>query len=120
MLTHIQIQFGLSRLIRGTARMFVVTSAVALAIICSVIGFEVTTVNAGSDDEVAGQVLNRMRKSDRLPAVPAFRPNTTNQAFEVKVPHVRSHDPKLAEGCEPLVSFLASSRLSRIAGRCVT
>ena len=82
-------------------------------------GFEMSDLIAQPDDFSSGQTVNRTLKSDRLPPAPAFHPNVINQ-FSEAPPRQTNVNSKLPVGCEALVSPIASPRLARIAGRCVS
>jgi hypothetical protein len=67
---------------------------------------------------IAGEMVNRNGKSDRLPLVPALHPLPVKQP--VKIEALRTPRRGLAEGCESLASSLSHSSLANIAGRCLS
>ena len=73
----------------------------------TVIGFEaVATARPSAGSSV--EIVNRMRKGDRLPLV------------QTNVPRAPANESRLPEGCDPLVSPLTHSHLARIARGCVS
>jgi hypothetical protein len=94
--------------------------SVLLAIVSVVIGIEVSVATASSGTAPSVEIMNRARKGDRLPLVPALHRNAVNRPLEVKVLRIPAHDPGLAEGCESLASPLAHSEFAHSAGRCLS
>jgi hypothetical protein len=93
--------------------------SVLLAIVSIVIGIEVSVATASSGTGPSVEIMNRARKGDRLPLVPAFHRNAVKGPLEVNVLRIPAPDQGLAEGCESLASPLAHSPLAHIAGRCL-
>jgi len=87
-----------------------------LAMLSAVILLQASMTTAFSGVEPSTTV-NRTHKGDRLPANTAF--HALDQHFETGGPSSLFTD-KLADGCEALVSPLASLSLSRIPRRCVS
>jgi|RhiMethySRZTD1v2_1073278.scaffolds.fasta_scaffold1198992_1 hypothetical protein len=84
---------------------------VILAAISAVIGLDGIATARPDAGSSSMEIVNRTRKGDRLPQV------------QITVPRVadhHSHDSRLPDGCEPLVSSLTHSHLARVAGRCVS
>lgn len=92
----------------------------ALTVLSIIVGFEGSIATARSSSEPSSEIVNRTRKGDRLPLVPAFRLNAVDKSGEISVPRTPALELKLADGCEPLVSPLAHAGLARVAGRCVS
>jgi len=93
--------------------------SVPLAIVSVVIGIEVSVATASSGTAPSVEIMDRARKGDRLPLVPALHRNDVNRPPEIKVLRISAHDQDLAEGCESLASPLARSPAADIAGRCL-
>ena len=83
-------------------------------------GFGMSDLTARSDVYRSGQTVNRTLKGDRLPLALALHPNAVNQSREAYPTGETTSDSKLPEGCEALISPIASPQLARIAGRCVS
>ena len=114
------IQSGLPRSMSSGTQILVSGLGVSLAIVLIIIGFDATVATARSRLEPSGQIINRTQKGDRLPLLSTSHPNAMSQHLKIKAPRAPTLDSKLADGCEPIVSFLAHSALARIAGRCVS
>jgi hypothetical protein len=70
---------------------------------------------------IAGEMVNRNGKSDRLPlVVPALHPLPVKQPVKIEALRTSPRDQELAEGCESLASSLSRSSLANIAGRCLS
>jgi hypothetical protein len=98
--------------------------AVALGLF--VIGLELSATTAWSGPDRASQRINphqvnRTLKGDRLPLIAEkTRKNAVNGPLEIPVPRVPAAKQELPDGCEPIVSAIAQSPLSRIPGRCLS
>ena len=57
-----------------------------------------------------------MRKGDRLPLISS----TTSEQIEIVVPRAIVAAPELLEGCEPVISSIVNSPLTRVAGSCLS
>jgi len=88
----------------------------ALAIFAMFIGLEAMVATSSAGPQLAEQTINRTLKGDR--AAPAF--SSQNRRPEIKNDRTRVIKPKLADGCESLVSPAADARLAQVAGRCVS
>jgi len=97
-----------------------------LLIACSLVGAIISmlaSIKAAAAIVESGVVpsretINRARKGDRLPLVPASDQNPANWPVEVNIR--RSVQQSLPDGCEALASPLARSAVAHIAGRCVS
>jgi hypothetical protein len=69
---------------------------------------------------IAGEMVNRNGKSDRLPLVPALHSLPVKQPVKIEALRTPRRDQELAEGCESLASSLSHSSLADIAGRCLS
>jgi hypothetical protein len=88
-------------------------SAILTSAILSIISrSEVAVARARSilPEQPSVQIVNRAGKGDRL-----FTRHGVRQ-----IEFAPALDVKLADGCEPLVSPLASARLAKVAARCVS
>jgi hypothetical protein len=90
--------------------------AAALALVLLVVGFKVLVTPAWPADDLIPQnltpTINRALKGDRLAS------NRTNDLARSPVRKLSGTAQKLPEGCEPVVSPVAASPLSRIARTC--
>lgn len=120
MLTHTPIRSSLSRSMPGRAWFSAGGIGVALVIFSAIIGLELSVATAHSGGAISRETVNRTQKGDRLPLVTAFHRDAVNQLLEIKVQHAPNPELKLADGCEALVSALAHSPWSNVAGRCVS
>jgi hypothetical protein len=118
MLPQTPLRTGLST--GRVAQYFIGGCSVLLAIVSNVIGIEVSVVTAWSGAAPSVEIVNRARKGERLPLVPAFHRNAVNLQLEVKVPRTPAVGEGLPDGCESLASSLAYSPLAHIAGRCLS
>jgi hypothetical protein len=82
------------------------------------IGLEVSATTAPALNKEAVTV-DRTLKGDRLVVNQINRRNAVNGPVEIKTPRAPVK-PELPEGCEPVVSAIGQSPLSRIPGRCVS
>jgi hypothetical protein len=89
----------------------IVVGALGVALLLAWIMMGVSVAAADSVADSHGVPLNRVLKGDRMPLAPSY------PARQIDIPEV---DSKLANGCEPVVSFLADRHLVHIAGRCVS
>ena len=71
-------------------------------------------------DGAPRQVVNRMKKGDRLLEAPAFQLTVVKKPRDVITPRPPVVDLKLPVGCDTFVSFMADDRLARIAARCLS
>ncbi len=94
--------------------------SVLLATVSIVIGIEVSVATASSATATSVKIINRARKGDRLPLVPALHQNPVSRPAEASLPRIPAPDQALADGCESLASPLAHSPLAQIAGRCLS
>jgi hypothetical protein len=94
--------------------------SVLLATVSIVIGIEVSVAAASSGAAPSMEIIDRARKGDRLPVVPALHRNPVNRPPEVNLSRIPAPDQGLADGCESLASPLAHSPLAQIAGRCLS
>ena len=97
---------------------------VAVAAGFFVIGLELSATNAWSVMDPAALAVkhqvDRSLKGDRLPLLPeSARKNAVNGPVEIQPPRTPARQ-ELLDGCEPIVSAIAQSPLSRVAGRCVS
>jgi hypothetical protein len=83
-----------------------------IAILSIMIRLEVSaaTVRSTLSDQPPVQIVNRTGKGDRQ--------HSAHEVRQIEFERTPAPDLKLADGCEPLVSPLASARL--VAGRCVS
>ena len=66
-------------------------------------------------------MVDRALKGDRLPLIPEnARKNAVNGPVEAPAPRVPAVKQELPDGCEPIVSAIAQSPLSRVPGRCLS
>ena len=114
------IQSGLPRSMSSRTQILVSGLGVSLAIVAVIVGLDATVATARSRLEPSVQIVNRMQKGDRLPPLSNSHLNAVSQRLKINAPRTPTLDSKLADGCEPIVSFLAHSELARIAGRCVS
>ena len=114
------IQSGLPHSISNRAQILVCGLGVGLAIVSIIMGLNASVATARSSVEPSGQIVDRMQKGDRLPLLSKSHLNAVSQRLKINAPRARTLDSKLADGCDPIVSFLAHSELARIAGRCVS
>jgi hypothetical protein len=68
---------------------------------------------------IAGEMVNRNGKGDRLALVPALHPLPAKQPMKIETLRTLRYQ-ELAEGCESLASSLSRSSLANIAGRCLS
>jgi hypothetical protein len=91
-----------------------------------VIGLELSATNAWSGVDsmtprTKAQQVDRSLKGDRLPLVPeSARKNAVNGPTEIQPRRAPPARQELLDGCEPIVSTIAQSPLSRVAGRCLS
>jgi hypothetical protein len=120
MLPQTPLRSGLSSSTRRGLQYLVGGCIVLLATVSIVIGIEVSVATASSATEPSVEVINRARKGNRLPLVPALHENPGSRLLEVNFPRIPAADRGLADGCEPLASPLAHSPLAQITGRCLS
>ena len=95
--------------------------SVLLATLSVVIGIEVSVATASPGAVSSMEIVDRARKGNRLPLVPALHQNPVNRPpEEVNLPRIPAPDRGLADGCESLASPLTHSPLAQIAGRCLS
>ena len=114
------IQSGLPRSMSSRTQILVCGLGVGLAIVSIIMGLNASVATARSSVEPSGQIVDRTQKGDRLPLLSKSHLNAVSQRLKINAPRARTLDSKLADGCEPIVSFLAHPELARIAGRCVS
>jgi hypothetical protein len=91
------------------------------AVACFLIGLEVSATTAAPSAGQASLTINRTLKSDRMPLVPAIARKAVNGPAETNAPTgTAAPQPRLLDGCEPMVSAIGQSALAQIAGRCVS
>jgi hypothetical protein len=95
-------------------------SGVLVAIGFILIGIEVSVATASSGAAPSVEIVDRARKGDRLPLLPAFHRNAGNRPLERNVPRIPAPDASLPDGCESLASPLARSSLAHVAARCLS
>lgn len=91
----------------------------ALAVASFFIGLEVSATTAAPAPQQSGPMVNRTLKADRQPMAPTKNRNAVNDTREIKAPAAAPRQ-ELLDGCEPVVSTIGQSPLSRIPGRCVS
>ena len=97
-------------------RYFLACSGAALALASFLAGLEVSTTTAAPSVTQGIATVNRTLKSDRLPLT---APNTRN-AVNGPAETPRAPEPRLLEGCEPMVSAIGQPPLARVPGRCLS
>jgi hypothetical protein len=93
-------------------------SGVLVVIVSILIGIEVSVATA-SLGALSVEMVDRARKGDRLPLLPASHRNAGNRPI-LNVPRIPAPDAGLPDGCESLASPLARSSLAHVAGRCLS
>jgi hypothetical protein len=94
-------------------------SGVLVAIVSILIGIELSVATAWSGAPSV-EIVDRGRKGDRLPLLPASHRNAGNRHLELNVPRIPALDAGFPDGCESLASPLARSSLAHVAGRCLS
>ena len=103
--------------ISSSSQYFTTFHGILLSITLVVVGLEVS-VGTGLETKASVKTLP---KGDRLQSVNSFhRDPVVTQPRSISLPTRLTIDPKLADGCEALVSSLAPSALKYIAGRCLS
>ena len=87
--------------------------SVLLATLSVVIGIEVSVATASPGAVSSMEIVDRARKGNRLPLVPALHQNPVNRPPEVNLPRIPAPNQDLANGCESLASPLAHSPLAQ-------
>jgi hypothetical protein len=103
---------------RRHSRYFLACSGAALALASFLVGLEVSTTTAAPSANQGVATVNRTLKSDRLPLTAPHTRNAVNGPAETQTPRVQ--EPRLLEGCEPMVSAIGQPPLARVAGRCIS
>ena len=99
-------------------RYFLACSGAALALASFLAGLEVSTTTAAPSVNQGIATVNRTLKSDRLPRTTPNTRNAINGPAETQAP--RAPEPRLLEGCEPMVSAIGQPPLARVPGRCLS
>ena len=86
-----------------------------LAFISILVDIELSVTTASSGSPAAVEKVNRAGKANRLLMFPAFGQNIFNPPVGIWIP-----DQELLDGCEAVVSPLAGSTLTQMAGRCLS
>ena len=97
-------------------RYFLACSGAALALASFLAGLEVSTTTAAPSVNQGIATVNRTLKSDRLPLTASNTRNAVNGPAETP----RAPEPRLLEGCEPMVSAIGQPPLARVPGRCLS
>jgi hypothetical protein len=94
----------------------------ALAVGLSMAAIGATVATTGQSESDLSTIVNRARKGDRLPPIPAsnVRGDPEDGPLLINLPHAPALGSKLPVGCESVVSSIAQSPLAHIAGRCLS
>src|SRR5436309_8797397 len=103
---------------RRHSRYVLACSGAALALASFLVGLEVSTTTAAPSVNQGIAAVNRTLKSDRLPRSAPNTRNAVNGPAESQTP--RAPEPRLLEGCEPMVSAIGQPPLARVPGRCIS
>jgi hypothetical protein len=103
---------------RRNSQYFVGCAGAALGLACFVLALEISAVTPAPSAEHVGISFNRTLKGDRLAPPAGQSRNAVNGPVEIKLP--QPAQPELLPGCEPVVSAIGRTPLSRIPGRCVS
>ena len=93
-------------------------AATAFTVASFLIGLEISSTTAAPS--AAQPSVNRALKADRLPLPSEKSRNAVNGPIENKSPAAPAMLPQMLDGCEPVVSSIGHSPLSRIPGRCLS
>jgi hypothetical protein len=99
---------------------FVGCAGAGLLLASFIIALETAAITPAPSAEQIGTTVNRTLKGNRLPLIPGKSLNAVNGPSEIKAPPARAPKSELLDGCEPIVSSIGQSPLSRIAGRCLS
>src|SRR5712692_6140398 len=93
----------------------------ALAVCLSIAAFEATVATARSEADLS-IIVDRARKGDRLPLVPAssLGANPEDGQILINLPHAPAPGSKLPVGCESVGSSIGQSHLAHVVGRCLS
>jgi len=100
---------------RRHSRYFLACCGAGLALASFLAGLEVSTTTAAPSVTQGIATVNRTLKSDRLPRTTPNTRNAINGPAETQAP--RAPEPRLLEGCEPMVSAIGQPPLARVPGR---
>ena len=103
---------------RRHSRYFLACSGAAVALACFLAGLEVSTTTAATSFNSGVATVNRALKGDRLPLTQASGRNAVSGPAEA--PRAPVAEPRLLEGCEPMVSAIGQPPLARVPGRCLS
>ena len=103
---------------RHQSRYLVGCCGAAFAVASFFIGLEVSATTAAPALQQSAPTVNRTLKADRQQLVPVNNRNAVNDSRENR-PAVAPRQ-ELLDGCEPVISTIGQSPLSRVAGRCVS
>ena len=103
---------------RRHSRYFLACSGAALALACFLAGLEVSTTTAATSVDQGIATVDRTLKSDRLPLTTPNSRNAVNGPANSQTPP--APEPRLLEGCEPMVSAIGQPPLARVPGRCLS
>jgi hypothetical protein len=104
------------RPVYGDSRLLGRGLIVALATLSIITGLGISELTARSGIKPSGETVNRILKGDRSPLAFRIHPNAAHRPRPLET----AFGSRLPVGCEALVSALAHSELTRIAGRCVS
>ena len=95
-----------------------ITAGLGLALTLAVvaIGLKISATPAWSASDTALQSINRTLKGDRSPLLPVRMGDRSATSLPVGPVAVQ----ELLDGCEPVVSSILDSPLTRVAGGCQT
>jgi hypothetical protein len=105
---------------RCHSRYFLACSGAVLALACFLAGLEVSTTTAAPSVSQGMAIVNRTLKGDRLPPATANSRNAVNGPADTRAPSAPTAEPRLLEGCEPVVSAIGQPPLARVPGRCLS
>jgi hypothetical protein len=100
------------------SRYAVACAAIAFTLASFLIGLEISSTTAAPSTSQPS--VNRALKADRLPLASERSRNAVNGPVENKTPAAPAAIPQMLDGCEPVVSSIGHSPLSRIPGRCLS
>ena len=86
-----------------------------LAFVSILVDIELSVTTDSSGSAAVVEQVNRAGKTNRLPVFPAFGQNILNPPAGIWI-----SDQELLDGCEAVVSPLAGSTLTQMAGRCLS
>jgi hypothetical protein len=103
---------------RRHSRYLVGCFGAAFAVASFFVGLEVSATTAAPALQQNGPLVNRTLKADRQQLVPVKNRNAVNDSRDIKLPAAPRQE--LLDGCEPVISTIGQSPLSRVPGRCVS